>query len=390
MKTKITSIALFLALPALLFFCLGSLAQAFPIPPEGQAVVVEEDAATNNRGGVFIVNLINGLRILVSDFGNPAQGPLGSDPVGIALEGPNTAYVADDDGVSGDGGLYRVNLRTGQRILVSDFGNPAQGPMGSEPGGLTIDGSSAYVVDDMAGPDNKGLLFHVSLITGDRTIISDFGDPAQGPLGDNPSGIALDGNGNALVTDEEGISVLGTLFLVDLNSGQRTVISDFGDPAQGPLGQNPFGVVLDPSGNALVTDESVDKLFLVDLTPGPNLGDRTLISNFENPAQGPIGQFPQGLALESVGQVLVVDAEGGSDDRGLLFRVDTTSGDRTIISDFNAPAQGPLGSDPKGVAFRSALTARPIPTLSEWGLIATAGILGLAGIYAVRRRKLTA
>ena len=30
---------------------------------------------------------------------------------------------------------------------------------------------------------------------------------------------------------------------------------------------------------------------------------------------------------------------------------------------------------------------RSIPTLSEWGLIATAGVLGLAGLYAVRRRR---
>lgn len=32
-------------------------------------------------------------------------------------------------------------------------------------------------------------------------------------------------------------------------------------------------------------------------------------------------------------------------------------------------------------------TPRSIPTLSEWGLIATAGILGIAGLLAVRKRK---
>jgi IPTL-CTERM motif len=34
--------------------------------------------------------------------------------------------------------------------------------------------------------------------------------------------------------------------------------------------------------------------------------------------------------------------------------------------------------------------ARPIPTLSEWGLIAMAGVLGIIGLLAIRRRKLTA
>jgi exosortase sorting signal-containing protein len=34
--------------------------------------------------------------------------------------------------------------------------------------------------------------------------------------------------------------------------------------------------------------------------------------------------------------------------------------------------------------------ARPIPTLSEWGLIAMAGVLGIVGFMVIRRRKLTA
>ena len=33
---------------------------------------------------------------------------------------------------------------------------------------------------------------------------------------------------------------------------------------------------------------------------------------------------------------------------------------------------------------------RPIPTLSQWGLIAMAGILGLVGLMVMRRRKVTA
>ena len=33
---------------------------------------------------------------------------------------------------------------------------------------------------------------------------------------------------------------------------------------------------------------------------------------------------------------------------------------------------------------------RPIPTLSEWGLIAMAGVLGIVGFMVIRRRKVTA
>lgn len=33
---------------------------------------------------------------------------------------------------------------------------------------------------------------------------------------------------------------------------------------------------------------------------------------------------------------------------------------------------------------------RNVPTLSEWGLIAMAGILGIVGFMVIRRRKVTA
>ena len=36
------------------------------------------------------------------------------------------------------------------------------------------------------------------------------------------------------------------------------------------------------------------------------------------------------------------------------------------------------------------LILRPIPTLSQWGLIATAGVLGMVGLFAIRRRKAAA
>ncbi len=36
---------------------------------------------------------------------------------------------------------------------------------------------------------------------------------------------------------------------------------------------------------------------------------------------------------------------------------------------------------------RCGLTVHPIPTLSEWGMIAAAGILGMIGLFFIARRK---
>ena len=41
------------------------------------------------------------------------------------------------------------------------------------------------------------------------------------------------------------------------------------------------------------------------------------------------------------------------------------------------------------IVYTNSLS-RPIPTLSEWGLIAMAGVLGVVGLLVMRRRKVTA
>jgi len=43
-----------------------------------------------------------------------------------------------------------------------------------------------------------------------------------------------------------------------------------------------------------------------------------------------------------------------------------------------------------GVCVAQSAAANPIPTLSEWGLIAMAGVLGIAGYIIVRRRRVIA
>ncbi|MEM7009753.1 MAG: hypothetical protein AAF462_11530, partial [Thermodesulfobacteriota bacterium] len=288
MKIILKSALTIFILPAFLLLCLGTLAHA-QSPNDGQAVVVDISAGTDFDGALFIVELSNGQRELVSDFGDPAQGPLGDGPVDLALsQNLQNAYVTD---TSGQGLLFHVNLMSGDRTIISDFADPAQGPLGERPSGIALNDTAAYVLTRSEGTNDDGLLFHIDLTTGDRTIISDFGDPAQGIVGSDPADLILDGTGGAYVTDEDGGDSLGrgAVFHVDLTSGNRTLISNFNNPAQGPIGINPFGITMGSSGNLLVTDE--------DITQGPTIngsllevdvvsGFRTVISDFENPAQG--------------------------------------------------------------------------------------------------------
>ena len=52
--------------------------------------------------------------------------------------------------------------------------------------------------------------------------------------------------GDIIVVDDEGSSDNGAIFIVDGVTGNRTVLTDLGDPAQGPLGDEPDDLVIEP------------------------------------------------------------------------------------------------------------------------------------------------
>jgi hypothetical protein len=108
-----------------------------------------------------------------------------------------------------------------------------------------LDASGKVLVATDSFKGFAAVLFSVDPATGQRTIVSDFTDSTQGPLGDFITFLAIDASGNVLVTDI-GAGPSGALFSVDPATGQRTILSDFGDSTQGPTGIDPIGVVIVP------------------------------------------------------------------------------------------------------------------------------------------------
>ena len=215
------------------------------------------------------------------------------------------------------------------------------------------------MIDEDAGTSGYGALFRVDATNGNRSLVSDFGNSAQGPLGYSPQGLAVEAGGKVLVIDAAaGTNGSGALFRVDRSSGNRSLVSDLGDPAQGPLGVDPIGLALEPAGTVLIIDEAAGTGYPGVFYPGTLFrvdaisGSRGLVSDFGNPAQGRLGH-PRGLALEADGTVLVIDYFSlfpGTGNYGALFRVAPLSGLRTVVSDFEDAGQGPLGKDDYGVA----------------------------------------
>ncbi len=90
------------------------------------------------------------------------------------------------------------------------------------------------------------MLFRVDPSTGIRTIVSDFNDATQGQVGGTTLDVAVEPNGNILVTDLQPSGVLprGVPFRVNPSTGARTILSDFGNLGQGPKGAAPCDVVV--------------------------------------------------------------------------------------------------------------------------------------------------
>jgi hypothetical protein len=310
----------------------------------GDIVVVDIsanfDASTAGEGAVVRVDPVTGMRTVLSDFGNPAQGPLGGEPKGLAIE-PSGSILVGDSQAGTQGLLFRVNPATGTRTVVSDGANPAQGVSFGYFHAVAIEASGSLLVTGVLAPAGSGALIRINPVTGMRTLVSNFENPAQGPFGsdDHLIGVTVESTGKILVLDEGQNHRL--MFRVDPVTGNRVVLSALTNPGQGPTGGCPTDVAIESSGTLLVADKCGGigpVLFRVDSLTGT----RSVLSNFQNPNQGPIGSSPNGVAILPSGTVLVpvVQVEVGTS--GALFKVNPVTGNRTILSDFRNPAQGPV------------------------------------------------
>ncbi len=111
--------------------------------------------------------------------------------------------------------------------------------------------------------------------------------PTYGSL--DSRGLAIETSGQILAASGGSISAPRNLLLrIDRNTGQRTVLSDFDNPKQGNLGVSLAGVAVEKSGNIIVgamSDPSVATFSLFRVQP--RTGRRALLSDSNKPRQGP-------------------------------------------------------------------------------------------------------
>ncbi|HET8952900.1 MAG TPA: hypothetical protein VFN44_20420 [Solirubrobacteraceae bacterium] len=332
--------------PAALLCAMGTLTLSTAASAQlqaGDVLVVDNDVPPVSTGVLFRVDPQTGARTVLSNFG-------AGNPTAVAVEADGDVLVTDTDagtdpagGTSEWGALYRLGP---ERTILSDFG--AGSATGRTPRAVAVEPDGGIlVINASGGTSNRALLVRVDADTGARSVVSDFGNGSQGSLGVEPRGVAVEPDGEVLVIDAQaGGAGQGELVRIDPHTGMRTSVSNFGAGAD--PGSNPTSLAIEADGRVLVTDEGhpsttpLGLLFRVD----PLSGGRAILSDFNTGAD--TGREPEGVALESDGQILVVDKHAGPLTHGMLFRVDPISGARSVVSDFGAGAD--QGNDPLAVA----------------------------------------
>lgn len=315
----------------------GGIAQAVTIQ-RGDILVV--DAGANL---LFRVDPVTGVRSVVSDFSNASQGPLSQNALSGVEIGQGKIFVTDLFT-----GIFSVDPTTGNRMLVSNFNQGAiQGVIGYD---VAVDAFGSVVAPLHPGLLPSDAVVRVVPRTDTRMIVSSLSNPAQGAVSSTCSSLSSCYI-NDLTLERLGTILIGlndsgahsAIYRVNPITGYRSLLSDFNNPAQGTgatyLGVGyGTGLTVEASGEILV-NSSNPRVLLFRISP--ITGNRTVLSDFGNPAQGPVCTFLFGLGVETSGNIIVGSQGAFNSAISDVFRVNRKTGLRVVLSDSTNPRQGP-------------------------------------------------
>jgi sugar lactone lactonase YvrE len=201
-----------------------------------------------------------------SGDGGPAVSATLNEPVALAVDRKGRLYIADQSNnrvrmVNLETGIITTAAGTGESAYSGD-GMPATESALTGPSGLTLDSEDVlYVADTFSGRIRR-----IDPVTGIiSTVAGDGGDYRyQGAAHDfstslsRPYGIALDGEGNILITDSDSHLIRRwdhrkKIVTRVAGNGLPQFGGDGGPPLDGSL-NFPFGVAVDRRGNIYIAD----------------------------------------------------------------------------------------------------------------------------------------
>ena len=296
-------------------------------------------------------------------------------------------------GVSPDGNYAYVGNRAGESISVisvSGLRVVDTIPLGATARGVAVSPDSSRIYVATSNPSNLKIIQ-----ASDNSVIGDF------PILSNPQAITVHPSGQFVYISEAAFAGAVTVF----NTSDNSIVSI---PTSG---QNPRGLAITPDGSRLyaaisftrdvdIIDTNTNTVIntIQDVTPRQSLfcstispdGETLYIANAPNGNELTVIRLSDNnvTSVPMNGDTISVDVTPDSDfayvtgsDANQVFVVNAL---QNIVVD-----NVPVGFSPASCGkFITRQQLSPVPTLSEWGLIAMVGILGLAGLIAVRRRQI--
>lgn len=272
--------------------------------------------------------------------------------------------------------LYTIDPSTGNATLVGPVGFPLCTALEFN--------LATEVLYAVCLVENDPNLIIIDVLTGAGTLVGSLGLTGENPRVADMS-FRSDGTLFAFVYDDDDNSRIGT---IDLNTGIFTSTGDAGSVINQPTIFVGLGFTADDTLLMAGLEDSFDQPYRLWSVNQVNSNEVSFITTLDIPVE----MFTVGLITSldtnpEDGQLYSQYAvlEGGFElDETVLSTLNPTSGLVTRIGGNGEPAI-------LAIAFPNPPdVVRNVPTLSEWGLIAMAGILGLVGFIVIRRRNAAA
>jgi len=321
----------------------------------GQGILygMVSETLSNNQGGIYCFNIVTGTdSVLHTFYGNDGSFPRGSL---IQINDSSILGMTGEGGTYGGGVIFKYSILTGDYSVLHDFGNDADG---SHPDGSLINAGNSllYGLTEAGGAGDEGTIFSYNVITGSYNLLYSFSDSVEGP---KPTG-SLTLIADSLLfglTNQGGPLGFGTIFSYNVNSGVLTDLHDFIDSD----GSNPSGKLLSTSDgwlhgictNGGLRNEGTifrynyaNNVFLVEHNFGIGSND----------GMRPVGSLIQG----NDGLLYGTTTAGGENNDGTIFYFSTTALTERVIQSFN----GSNGADPIGALLELSDSATGIFNVS--------------------------
>ena len=282
----------------------GSVVVRAAIPMSPVLLAFARPAVASDDGGIAVRTTLNG-------------------PIGVAVDGHGTLYIAD----SKDNKVRAVTLHTGTIVTVAGDGHKGSGGDGGPatraqlygPAGLAMDRRGILYIADAYNNRVRAVDLRTGTIStaagadkaterGERSVF------AHGQL-DLPTAIATDGRGILYIADS------GNNRVRAFNSSARTIVTVAGDGLRGGGGDggpatraylySPDGVVVDGRGTLYIADTGNDTVRAVDPRTGTIMtiagGGRRDTRGASSPAVRADLGGPAGLAVDGHNRLYIAD-----------------------------------------------------------------------------------